>query len=686
MPGQSKKAKRPIRHIQPAALPTVQTTGAEMRAWIREFLALIAPFLGRHAVTLGTGVVCMVICFWMITEGTGEVLVHQGFDTFYDAQANSMMHGHWDISSDAISGEAFVVYGKYYGYFGFTPALPRMLLNLLFPWEYGRWSRLLMLLWIASVIAVIVAFMDEFGIRSSPFLLAILILGSTLLFLCSHAVVYHEAIMTGAALALWAYLFFCRYWRQPRFGLLASFCVLSFLAFFSRLTVGAGPQIASSFLCVALLIRGFAHMRRAGALLDWLKFPSPADAIKHGMFVALWLGITIVTYASVNYAKFGTWLNPAPYQYHKQYDAARLSRMGGSINNLSMIPVTLGAYFGPSRIAFERNFPWFSLTKGPPPPSTAKIDLIDEHSSIPATMPALAILSILGLFFAVNSTGLRRTLPVAAAAFAAGCLILPNAFVAYRYLHDYYPFLVISSILGAGAVQSISSKSIRLTAAVLIVLAGIWSIVASFAVTLRWQREDSWPQPAPQAAYFRMRRFVESVLPFGNTGDGYTPKYVRNGDVITVIDPPATYRYDGRRWNFVSGVPLHQFRLLVKFPVGEANQRMALWCAGHTLDSDAASVVYASPTRIFFCSDHWRHGGTCGPTMEIQPGREYHLRIDADRLNSEFTVTLDGQKVLADLAWLHPWGAQNVLLGKSVIPSTDGGDFTGEIRLDEDSK
>ena len=685
MPGRSKKAKRTIRHTQPAAWPPVQNTGAETRAWIREFPALIARFLGRHALTLGTGVVCAAICFWMITEGTGQVLVHQGFDTFYDAQANSMMHGHWDVSSDAISGEAFVVHGKYYGYFGFTPALPRMLLNLLFPWEYGRWSRLLMLLWIASVIAVIVAFMDEFGIRSSPFLLAILILGSTLLFLCSHAVVYHEAIMTGAALALWAYLFFCRYWRQPRFGLLAALCVLSFLAFFSRLTVGAGPLIASSFLCVALLIRGFAHLRRAGALLDWLKFPSPADAVKHGMFVALWLGITIVTYVSVNHAKFGTWLNPAPYQFHIQYDAARLSRMGGSINHFSMIPITLGTYFGPGRMQFESSFPWFNLTKGPPV-SAAKIDLIDEHSSIPAAMPALAILSILGLFFAVKTSSLRRALPVAVAAFAAGCLILINGFVAYRYVHDYYPFLVVSSILGAGAVQSISSKSVRLTATVLIAVAGIWSIAASFAVTLRWQREDFWPQPAPQAAYFRMRRFVESVIPLGKQGDGYTPKYVRNGDVITVIDPPATYRRDGQRWNFVSGVPLHQFRLLVKFRVGEANQHMALWCAGHLDASDAVSVVYASPTRIFFCSDHWGHGGACGPTMEIQPGREYHLRIDADRLNSEFTLTLDGQKVLADLAWLHPWGAQNVLLGKSVIPSTDGGDFTGEIRLDEDSK
>jgi hypothetical protein len=153
-----------------------------------------------------------------------------------------------------------------------------------------------------------------------------------------------------------------------------------------------------------------------------------------------------------------------------------------------------------------------------------------------------------------------------------------------------------------------------------------------------------------------------------------------------VIDPPATYRHEGQRWNFVSGVPLHQFRLLVKFPVGEANQRMALWCAGHLDASDAISVVYASPTRISFCSDHWHHGGTCGPTVEIQPGREYRLRIDADRLNSEFTVTLDSQKVLGDLAWLHPWGARNVLLGKSVIPSTDGGDFTGDIRPDEGSK
>jgi hypothetical protein len=638
--------------------------------------------LRRHASILGVGLAvglaCLVISFWMITEGTGVVLLHRGFDAFYDSQANSLAHGHWDVPPDAISGEAFVVHGKYYGYFGFTPALPRLFLDFLFPSLYGHWTRLLTLLWIASIIAAIVAFFHEFSILPNPFLLAAAILGSTLFFLCSHAIVYHEAIMTGAALALWAYYFFCRYLRQPRLAFLAVACMLSFLSFFARLTVGAGPLILASFLCMALLYRRF----------DWLNFPSPPAAASHAAVIALFLAFTGATYLSVNHAKFGTWLNPAPYQYHVQYDAARLARIEGNINHISNVPFNLSAYFGPTRIQLGKSFPWFSLTsRGPDPGSTAKIDLIERYSSIPAAMPALAALSILGIVFAVKSRAHRRALPVLIAAFTAACLILTNAYITYRYVHDYYPFLVIAAILGVGAIRSISSKRLRLTAWILIAVAGIWSIAANFAFTLRWQREDFWPEPAPQVAFMHLRGRLNGLLSFGkldpiqyNIGDQLD--CFRTGQFLTVVDPPATYRYDGRQWNYVTGIPLHLFRLRIKFPLGDPGRQMPLWFAGRPGASDAVYIAYSTPTRIKFCSDHRGHGGTCGPIVEIQPGREYRLRIDADRLNSALTVAMDDNQVLDVPIPFYKWRNEDVLFGKS-LASAAGGDFTGEIRQDE---
>jgi hypothetical protein len=463
--------------------------------------AAFANFLMRHASTLGMGMICLAVCFWMITEGTGKIFVDRGFDAFYDAQADSLLHGHWNVSPDAIMGEAFVVNGKYYGYFGFTPALPRMLLNWLFPSLYGHWTRLLMLLWIASVMAAIVAFMDQFEIRSSPFLLTVAVLGSTLLFLCSHAIVYNEAIMTGAALALWAYLFFWRYLQRPRLLLLASACLFSFLSYFGRVTVGAGPLILAALLCAALIFPSFGQ---------WLRLPSPASAPGHAALLAICLGITGATYVSVNHAKFGTWLDPSPFRYQVQFDATRLARIEGHLNHLGNVPFNLSAYFGPGRIRFTRSFPWAGMVvTGPAAGSYAHIDLVSDYVSIPAAMPALAILSALGVIFAMKSR--PPAIPVLAAAFAAGSFILVIGSITYRYLHDYYPFLVVGSILGAGAVSSLSGTRMRAAVRLLIVAAGIWSIAINLAITLRWQREI-WFDPAAHADYLRLRGRVDALL------------------------------------------------------------------------------------------------------------------------------------------------------------------------------
>jgi hypothetical protein len=392
----------------------------------------------------------------------------------------------------------------------------------------------------------------------------------------------------------------------------------------------------------------------------------------------------------VNHAKFGTWLNPAPYQYQVQYDAARLARIGGKIEHLGNIPFGLSAYFGPARIQFSKNFPWLGLTSQPPAPgSTARIDFIEGYSSIPAAMPGLAILSILGLFSAAKGipSGSRAMLPMTAAAFLAGSVILTIAFITYRYVHDFYPFLIVSAILGVGAVRSISRTPLRLAVKALVVLAGLWSMAANFAFALKWQREDLWPDPTARTAFLRMRDRMDSL--FSSTAPepvhyrvGDELPYFRKDQLLIVTDPHATYRYDGTRWNYVEGVPLHLFRLLVKFPLGEPVTRSPFWFAGREGASDAVYGIYASPTKIHFCSDHWGTGGPCGPATDFEPGREYHLRIDADRLNSILTVTLDDRQVLETPMRFFPWNDGDVLLGKSPVPSAHGKDFTGTIQPD----
>ena len=74
-------------------------------------------------------------------------------EEFYDAQAQSLLEGRIDVPPDAIGPEAFVHDGKSYGYFGPTPALARLPLEVFMPAMYGRWSRASMLA--ASLLAML---------------------------------------------------------------------------------------------------------------------------------------------------------------------------------------------------------------------------------------------------------------------------------------------------------------------------------------------------------------------------------------------------------------------------------------------------------------------------------------------------------------------------------------------------
>src|SRR5437016_4838703 len=102
---------------------------------------------------------CVLAC--VVTDGDWDLFSFRpsNLEEFFDGQAQSLLHGRIDVPLEAIKHERFVRNGKFYGYFGPTPALPRIPLNLLMPGMYGRWSRLSMLLGsLAGMAALILLF------------------------------------------------------------------------------------------------------------------------------------------------------------------------------------------------------------------------------------------------------------------------------------------------------------------------------------------------------------------------------------------------------------------------------------------------------------------------------------------------------------------------------------------------
>ena len=101
------------------------------------------------------GVVATVVFAWVVLGGRADLLARESFGGFYDAQARSLLHGHWDVPANALSFERFKVGGRFFTYFGPWPALLRMPV-IAFTREFdGRLSRVSML--VAFVVLLVFA-------------------------------------------------------------------------------------------------------------------------------------------------------------------------------------------------------------------------------------------------------------------------------------------------------------------------------------------------------------------------------------------------------------------------------------------------------------------------------------------------------------------------------------------------
>jgi len=246
-------AKRTAR--PPAASPTKasgQNSPQPRFAWPRPRLEWIAAGLS------------LLLLLWLITEGDWNLIQPAGYlERFYDAQARSLLQGRLDVPLEAIDPEAFIRNGKSYEYFGPTPALARIPPVLLGLPE--QWNRLSMFL--ASVLAVgmlLVLLRRLERVTSGggepwlrQFLAATLVvaaaIGSTNFVVSAEAKVYQESIVWASALAFAQTVCLICYLMTPGGKWLALSCTAAFLAFFARVSSGAGPVFSLLLVDLALL-------------------------------------------------------------------------------------------------------------------------------------------------------------------------------------------------------------------------------------------------------------------------------------------------------------------------------------------------------------------------------------------------------------------------------------------------
>jgi hypothetical protein len=434
----------------------------------------------------------------VITDGDWDFFrPAKSYEEYYDGQAQSLLHGRIDVPMQSILAERFERNGKYYGYFGPTPALPRMVLNLLMPSMYGRWSRLSMLLgslFGMTMVLHLCGLLERlFGVEGRLWtvlrclLLVGLFLGSTNLFLSAESMVYQESIMWASALALAHAVFLVQYLLEPRFKWLVVSCVLAFLAFNAKISSGAGPLVALSFVDLALILP-LVGFKRFWAIPEG---PLQRRAI---LLVTATLLVSAGSWAGLNYWKFGMVFTSQPLLLTPHPDPVRLQRIKGDPFSLTNIPLTLSIYLPPSTIRFRPQFPWAFLVSSDANTErrmmarfpNSHYDGFEPVASITATMPVLFLCAVgaLLLAFAGRRPGLAAFRAPLMGSVAGVFLILGWGYISQRFLHDAFPWIAMGSTLMVAYVASLPGKPIRVAATVLLAIGtlyGMW-VNAAFAI------------------------------------------------------------------------------------------------------------------------------------------------------------------------------------------------------------
>jgi hypothetical protein len=590
---------------------------------------------------------------------------------FYDAQAHSLLDLRWDVPAEALSVEAFVVHGKAYTYFGPTPALLRLPVAALTDRFDGRLTAASLLL---AAIVTVVALADLawrvrrlvagerpagggelLGFAAFSFLLAA---GSSLLFLSSAPVVYHEAIAWGVALALGADAALLAYLARRRPSALAAASVLATLAVLARPSVGLGPVLALGFLLAADLL-GVVRAGRGSAR------PHPLGPL------AVAAVVPVVLYAAVNLAKFDSVFGvPWRAQALSQFDPARqafLRDSGGSLFGPEYAPTTLLQYVRPDALSLNRSFPWLDFPGPADRLFDVPFDVIDRCSSLVVTMPWLVLLAVAGTVALVarRSPGARRAAAALWApglgALAATPVTVGIAYIASRYLADFVPLLVLPALAGLALLLDRPGPGRRRVLVLGAIVATAVAVPVNAALALQYQglygpatREEQ------RARLVRWQTRADELLPgdqsptvFRVGRDEPLPTGGRAGELLVVGSCAALYQHDGAAWRPVEQTE-EAGRLRVRTRLGAPGRGAAaeLLAGGNGGDRRSLTIEIREDGRAVFVlriGDRTKRGAP----VEVPSGDDVVDAVFDRRLNS-VAVWVDDRVVVGDTFYGAP--------------------------------
>ncbi|HVJ96926.1 MAG TPA: hypothetical protein VNC41_08845 [Acidimicrobiia bacterium] len=450
----------------------------------------------RFAISSASGgaLATFVYC-WMITNARWDFGHRQPFGTIHDAQARAWLDGRWDVPLADVGIEGFKIGGKYYTYYGPFLSVIRIP-ALLIAHVDGQLTIASML--IALVVLLVTASHLHWRVRSvlrpdrelglgEAALVALFTFaigaGSIVAFLSSRGLVYHEVELWGIAWAVATTDALVGFAIKPsrRGAIVAGVCTTG--AMMTRISVGVAAVVALSLVALGQMLR---EQGRGHGLA---RFGPGSDSGSRSHVLALVAGVVIACalYAGVNVARFGSpTALPLDKQVFTEVDAQRratLNANGGSLFGLKFAPTGALQYLRPDAIRFSSAFPWVEFPGRATVIGGVEYDTLDRSSSVPASMPGFTVLAIVGVLVLIRpgkaetTFDLARFWPPVIGGVIGTAFVLTIAYVAHRYLADFFPPLLFLAMIGAQRCLQLYERKPRRVWAVAVVavfVVGAW--------------------------------------------------------------------------------------------------------------------------------------------------------------------------------------------------------------------
>ncbi len=468
------------------------------------------PRAFRRACAIG-GIAAVVIVIVLGSAGRiGLASPHQN-GGFYDAQARAWLQGHWDVDPNVVGTEGYQTDHGVQMYFGAFPAVLRLPVLAVTDEYDGRLGQ------VSAVAALVLglvatarllwtgrwAWTASKEVRTSEAILAGVVVfvfgaGSNLTLMAATPVVFHEAILWAAVLAVAATDQLVRALHHPSTRSIALAGVFAGLTLLTRVTTGVAMMLP--LIVLAAIAVGGSVQHRLGLRLP-PRFTRPVTAIipdpgawrRHTSILLLVAVAPLLLYGGMNTARFGhPWKVPFDQQiiYLKNPErAASLAHNGNSLFGLQFIPSNLVAYVRPDGIRVAprlalATFPDFRDTKIL---GSVEHDYIESTGSIPTTMPLVTVLAVVGIVVILRSRQRSRLaslrLPLIATAFAA-FIPLVYSVIAYRMLGETVPLLVLTTAVGLVRVTEVTRSWRRGPRTAAVVGLTAWSVWVAVGLSL----------------------------------------------------------------------------------------------------------------------------------------------------------------------------------------------------------